>query len=176
MGVVNGNWSAEVIELGGHLARLFAGLHALERHHETVHDLRRGRLRVPGPAPSPGTDDRIDSTLTPQEAAVILIVLKAQIRPEKRDEWLAGIKQYSSDVRQEPGNVSFDYYANGENPHEFVIVETFADSAAGSAHVATEHATKFFAWMPAMITVKPKINYQDIDGEAWSEMAEVTPE
>jgi hypothetical protein len=27
-----------------------------------------------------------------------------------------------------------------------------------------------------MITAKPKINYQDIDGEAWSEMAEVSPE
>jgi hypothetical protein len=27
-----------------------------------------------------------------------------------------------------------------------------------------------------MITEKPKINYQDIDGEAWSEMAEVSPE
>jgi quinol monooxygenase YgiN len=107
---------------------------------------------------------------------VILIVLKAQIRPEKRDEWLAGIKQYTADVRQEPGNVSFDYYENGEKPNEFVIVETFADSDAGSAHVATEHATKFFAWMPAMITERPQINYQDIDGEAWSEMAEVTPE
>jgi quinol monooxygenase YgiN len=107
---------------------------------------------------------------------VILIVLKAKIRPEKRDEWLAGIKQYTADVRQEPGNVSFDYYEHGEQANEFVIVETFADGDAGSAHVATEHATKFFAWMPAMITEKPRINYQDLDGEAWSEMAEVTPE
>jgi quinol monooxygenase YgiN len=107
---------------------------------------------------------------------VILIVLKAQIRPEKRDEWLAGIKQYTADVRREPGNVSFDYYENGEVPNEFAIIETFADAEAGSAHVATEHATKFFAWMPAMITEKPRINYQDLDGEAWAEMAEVSPE
>jgi quinol monooxygenase YgiN len=120
-------------------------------------------------------DDRTAAS-TPREVSVILIVLKAQIRPEKRDEWLAGIKQYTADVRQEPGNVSFDYYENGEKPNEFAIVETFADSDAGSAHVATEHATNFFAWMPAMITEKPQINYQDIDGEAWSEMAEVTPE
>jgi quinol monooxygenase YgiN len=107
---------------------------------------------------------------------VILIVLKAKIRPEKRDEWLAGIKQYTADVRQEPGNVSFDYYENGGDQNEFAIVETFADGDAGSAHVATEHASKFFAWMPAMITAKPLINYQDLDGEAWSEMAEVSPE
>ena len=106
---------------------------------------------------------------------MILIVLKAQIRPEKRDEWLAGIKQYTADVRREPGNVSFDYYENGDKPNEFAMVETFADSDAGSAHVATEHATKFFAWMPGMITATPQINYQNIDGEAWSEMAEVRP-
>lgn len=107
---------------------------------------------------------------------MILIVLKARIRPEKRDEWLAGIKQYTADVRSEPGNVSFDYYENGDKPNEFAVIETFADADAGSAHVATEHATKFFTWMPAMIAERPLINYQDLDGEAWSEMAEVTPE
>jgi len=107
---------------------------------------------------------------------VILIVLKLKIRPEKRDEWLVGIKQYTADVRQEPGNVSFDYYENLESPNEFAIIETFADSAAGSAHVATEHAQKFFPFMSRVVAEKPTINYQDLEGEAWSEMAEVTPE
>lgn len=107
---------------------------------------------------------------------MILIVLKAQIRPEKRDEWLAGIAQYTADVRKEPGNVSFDYYESVDTPNEFAIVETFADSDAGSAHVATEHAQKFFQLMPKLITETPLINYQDLDGDAWSRMAEVTPE
>ncbi len=107
---------------------------------------------------------------------MILIVLKAQIRPEKRDEWLAGIEQYTADVRSEPGNVSFDYYENAQVPNEFAMIETFADGDAGSAHVATDHAKKFFEFMPRMITERPRINYQDLDGEAWSEMAEVTPE
>jgi quinol monooxygenase YgiN len=107
---------------------------------------------------------------------VILIVLKARIRPEKRDEWLAGIDRYTTDVRGEPGNVSFDYYENARDPLEFVMVETFADGDAGSAHVATEHAQAFFAAMPAWVAERPRINYQDLDGDAWSEMAEVTPE
>jgi quinol monooxygenase YgiN len=106
---------------------------------------------------------------------VILIVLKTQIRPEKRDEWLAGIKQYTADVRQEPGNISFDYYENLETPNEFAVVEVFADADAGSAHVATDHAQNFFPFLSKMITKKPQINYQDLDGEAWSEMAEVSP-
>jgi quinol monooxygenase YgiN len=107
---------------------------------------------------------------------MILIVLKARIRPEKRDEWLAGIRQYTADVRAEPGNVSFDFYQHGEDDDEFVIVETFRDGDAGSAHVATRHAQDFFAAMPAWVAERPKINYQDLDGDAWSEMAEVTPE
>ena len=77
---------------------------------------------------------------------MILIVIKVKIRPEKRDEWLVGLKQYTADVRQEPGNVSFDYYENSENPNEFAIIETFADSDAGSAHVATEHAQIFSSY------------------------------
>ncbi|HTF53741.1 MAG TPA: putative quinol monooxygenase [Pseudonocardia sp.] len=120
--------------------------------------------------------DEVDDRSTHREAAVIFIVLKAKIRPEKRNEWLVGIKQYTADVRQEPGNVSFDYYENSESPNEFVIVEAFADSDAGSAHVATEHAQNFFPFMSRVISEKPKINYQELTGEAWSEMAEVSPE
>lgn len=107
---------------------------------------------------------------------MILIVLKARIRPEKRDEWLAGIDKYTADVRSEPGNVSFDYYENAQDRNEFVIVEVFADGEAGEAHVATDHAQAFFGAMPAWVAERPKINYQDLDGDAWSEMAEVTPE
>jgi quinol monooxygenase YgiN len=121
-----------------------------------------------------GDDGRLDTRSW--RFRVILIVLRAKIRPEKHDEWLAGIRQYTADVRSEPGNVSFDYFENGDDPNEFAMIEVFADSAAGAAHVATDHGTKFFAWMPAMVSERPRINYQELDGEAWSEMAEVTPE
>lgn len=106
---------------------------------------------------------------------MILIVLKAKIRPEKREEWLAGIAQYTADVRSEPGNVSFDYYVSGTDPNEFAMIEVFADSDAGAAHVKTQHAQDFFALMPALVAERPQINYQDLDGEAWTAMAEVTP-
>jgi len=107
---------------------------------------------------------------------VILIVLKTRIKPEKREDWLAGITEYTANVRSEPGNVSFDWYANGEDPDEYVIVETFRDGDAGTAHVQTDHAQKFFPWMSTVVSARPKINYQDLDGDAWNDMAEVTPE
>ena len=109
----------------------------------------------------------------PKGEIVIFIVLKAEIRPEKRDDWLAGIGQYTADVRAEPGNLSFDCYENLDTPNQFVIVEGFKDSDAGGAHVATDHAKKFFEFFPTVITEVPKIAYQEIDG--WSDMAEVKP-
>ncbi len=86
-----------------------------------------------------------------------------------------GIAEYTAGVRAEPGNISFDFYESGTTPNEFAIVETFADGDAGSAHVATEHAQNFFPFMATVVTKKPQINYQDLPGDAWSEMAEVTP-
>ena len=109
----------------------------------------------------------------PKGEIVIFIVLKAEIRPEKRDDWLAGIGQYTADVRAEPGNLSFDCYESLDTPNQFVIVEGFKDSDAGGAHVATDHAKKFFEFFPTVITEVPKIVYQEIDG--WSDMAEVKP-
>lgn len=107
---------------------------------------------------------------------MILIVLKAQIRPDKREEWLSGIAQYTKDVNSEPGNISFDYYENVEKPNEFVIVEVFQDSAAGDAHVKTDHAQKFFDFMGSVVPEKPLINFQSEDGkDVWGEMGEVTP-
>ncbi len=109
---------------------------------------------------------------------MILIVIQAQVKPDKHDEWLAGIAEYTKAVRSEPGNLSFDYYQNGDDPNEYAIVEVFTDTAAGGAHVATPHAQQFFTDMGKWVTCKPLLNYQDLgDGkDAWVEMGEVTPE
>ena len=106
---------------------------------------------------------------------MIFIVLRAEIIPDKREDWLAGVARYTSDVRAEPGNISFDYYENGDRPNQFVIVEAFADSNAGASHVATDHAKAFFEFFPTVITKTPEIVYQELPGDGWSEMAEVKP-
>jgi quinol monooxygenase YgiN len=105
---------------------------------------------------------------------MIFIVLRADIRPEKRDEWLKGIADYTASVRAEPGNLSFDYYESGDTPNQFLIVERFRDGDAGAAHVATEHAQNFFPFMATVVRARPKIFYQDREDD-WADMAEVTP-
>jgi quinol monooxygenase YgiN len=106
---------------------------------------------------------------------VILIVIQLQIRQDRRDAWLAGIAEYTANVRNEPGNISFDYYQNGDDPNEFAIIEVFRDGDAGGEHVKTAHAQQFFVDLGRWVTKKPSLNYQELPGDAWVEMGEVTP-
>jgi quinol monooxygenase YgiN len=88
---------------------------------------------------------------------MILIVLKVQIRSDRRDMWLERIAPYIKAVREEPGCVSFDCYESIEAPGEFAIVEGFASKAAGDAHVQTSHFKDFLVWFPTVIGTAPMI-------------------
>ena len=102
---------------------------------------------------------------------MILIVLKVQVRPDRRDVWLERIAKYTADVREEPGNPSFDVYESLESPNEFAIVEGFASKAAGDAHVQTDHFKDFLVWFPTVIGTAPQIINTEVP-DGWSRMSE----
>ncbi|HLJ08214.1 MAG TPA: putative quinol monooxygenase [Acidimicrobiia bacterium] len=101
---------------------------------------------------------------------MILIVLKIQIRPDRRDVWLERIAKYTAAVRDEPGNLTFDVYESIDAPNEFSIVEGFASKEAGDAHVQTEHFKDFLVWFPTVIGTAPQIINTQVDG--WNRMSE----
>jgi quinol monooxygenase YgiN len=103
---------------------------------------------------------------------VILIVLKIQIRPDRRDVWLERIAGYTKAVRGEPGSVSFDCYESVDAPGEFAIVEGFASKAAGDAHVQTDHFKDFLVWFPTVIGTAPMIINTEVPGEGFARMNE----
>jgi quinol monooxygenase YgiN len=104
---------------------------------------------------------------------VIFIVISIDTRPEKREDFLAGITRYCAQVRAEPGNLRFTCSEDVEEPNRFVVVANYADQAAGEAHVASEHAQGFFGWLPSVVSRVPSIVYQELPGAGWSEMGEV---
>jgi quinol monooxygenase YgiN len=104
---------------------------------------------------------------------VIFIVIRIDVRAEKRDDFLAGITRYCAQVRAEPGNRHFSCYEDVEENNRFVVVANYADQAAGEAHVASEHAQWFFGWLPSVVSRVPSIVYQELPGAGWSEMSEV---
>lgn len=105
---------------------------------------------------------------------MIFIVIRTEIRPDRRDDWLAGVTRYSAQVRNEPGNIDFSCFESIERHGRFVITASYLDQEAGEAHVASEHARWFFGWLPSVVAEVPKIVYQELPGEGWSEMGEVT--
>jgi quinol monooxygenase YgiN len=66
---------------------------------------------------------------------MILIVAKNPIRPEYADDFAALIGEFTEATRAEPGNICFDWYRSVEDPNVYVLVEAFADGAAGEVHV-----------------------------------------
>ena len=101
---------------------------------------------------------------------MILIVLKIQIRRDRRDVWLERMAKYTAAVREEPGCLSFDVYESVDSPNEFSIVEGFASKEAGDAHVQTDHFKDFLVWFPTVIGTAPQIINTQVDG--WSRMQE----
>jgi quinol monooxygenase YgiN len=104
---------------------------------------------------------------------VIFIVISIDVRPEKRDDFLEGVVGYCAQVRAEPGNRRFTCHQDVEDPNQFVVVANYVDQAAGEAHVASDHAQWFFGWLPSVVARVPKIVYQELPGDGWSDMGEV---
>jgi quinol monooxygenase YgiN len=106
---------------------------------------------------------------------VIFIVVKFSVRPERSDEWLSLVADFTAATRAEPGNVFFEWSRSADDPNEFVVVEAFRDDAAAVAHVTSEHFATAMAWMPDVISATPKIVNVQLAQDDWSQMAELSP-
>jgi quinol monooxygenase YgiN len=106
---------------------------------------------------------------------MIFITVKFTIRPERSDEWLSLVDDFTQATRAEPGNIFFEWSKSVDNPHQFVLVEAFQDGAA-EAHVTSEHFKTAIGWMPDVVATTPDIiSIQGVPGEGWGKMGEVSP-
>ena len=106
---------------------------------------------------------------------MIFIAVKWPIRPDRADEWLTLVEDFTQAVRAEPGNVFFEWSRSVQDPNTFVLLECFRDAEAGAAHVATDHFQQAIGWMPDVVAATPSIIHADIPGDGWGEMGEVRP-
>jgi quinol monooxygenase YgiN len=107
---------------------------------------------------------------------MIFIVVKWSIRPDKADDWLSIVSDFTNATRAEPGNLFFEWSRSVDDPNCYVLVEAFADGDAGSAHVNSAHFKKAIAELPDAVASTPKIvNIEIPDAQGWSEMAEIKP-
>jgi quinol monooxygenase YgiN len=111
---------------------------------------------------------------TNEEAAMIFIVVKFETKPEWSDRWPDLVASFTEATRAEDGNLWFEWSRSLDNPDEYVLVEAFRDSDAGSAHVDSDHFKKAINDMPQALKSTPKIISQTIDATGWSKMGEMT--
>jgi len=105
---------------------------------------------------------------------MIFIVVKFPVRPEKSNEWLSLVAEFTEATRAEPGNIFFEWSRSVEDPNEFVLVEAFQNDAA-AAHVNSDHFQKAMVDLSEAITDIPQIVSHEVPGDGWGRMAELQP-
>ncbi|MGI8693666.1 MAG: putative quinol monooxygenase [Geodermatophilaceae bacterium] len=106
---------------------------------------------------------------------MIFIVVKFTVRPERSDEWLALVDDFTQATRAEEGNLFFEWSRSVDNADQFVLVEAFRDGAAGGAHVNSDHFKTAMSWMPDVVARKPDIVNVEVPQDGWGEMGEIAP-
>lgn len=106
---------------------------------------------------------------------MIFIVVRWRVRPERSDQWLSDVAEFTAGTRAEPGNLFFDWSRSVDDPHQFVLLEAFRDDEAGAAHVGSDHFTTAMSWMPDALADTPEIINVKVPGDGWSRMAELAP-
>jgi quinol monooxygenase YgiN len=106
---------------------------------------------------------------------MIFIVVRWTVRPEYSQTWLERVDAFTKATRAEPGNLFFDWSRSVDNPHQYTLVEAFADAEAGSAHVGSAHFAEAMSLLPDLVAETPEIINVTVDASGWSRMAEVTP-
>ena len=106
---------------------------------------------------------------------MIFIVVKWKIKPERADDWLSIVGEFTESTRAEPGNIFFEWSRSVDDPSTYVLVEAFQDDAA-EAHVNSAHFKQAMETLPDVVAAIPEIINVTIPGAGgWSEMAEVKP-
>ncbi len=106
---------------------------------------------------------------------MIFIVVRFTIRPDRSDEWISLVDDFTQATRREEGNLFFEWSRSVDHPHRFVLVEAFESSQAGEDHVNSPHFKAAMAWIPGVITQTPEIVNVEVPQDGWGRMAELAP-
>ena len=98
---------------------------------------------------------------------MIFIVTKNRARRKYADDWASLVNDFTTATRAEPGNLFFDWYRSVDDPTDYILVEAFADRAAGVAHVNSEHFKQATVVLSELLAAVPEIiNVEVPDGWA----------
>lgn len=104
---------------------------------------------------------------------MIFITAKFRVLPEEAGQWPQITAEFTAATRAEPGCLWFDWSRSVDDPAEYVLVEAFADEAAGGAHVQSEHFRAALQSLPPHLAETPRIVSVSVPQDGWSELGEM---
>ena len=104
---------------------------------------------------------------------MIFITAKFRVRPEDAERWPDIAAEFTEATRAEPGCLWFEWSRSLAHPAEYVLVEAFADAAAGAAHVQSEHFAAARKTLPPHLAETPKVINVTVPQDDWSELGEL---
>lgn len=106
---------------------------------------------------------------------MIFIAVKFTIRPERAEEWLSLVDDFTKATRAEEGNLFFEWSRSVDDPTTYVLLEAFQSGDAPGRHVGSAHFKNAMSWMPDVVASTPSILNVEMSGEGWGQMSEVSP-
>lgn len=74
---------------------------------------------------------------------MFVVCVRAQVIPERADEFIEATLENARGTRREPGNVRFDVLRENEDPSRFNLYEVYREESDFAAHQRTAH---YLAW------------------------------
>lgn len=88
---------------------------------------------------------------------MIVINAKFSIKPEKRKEFLAEVKNLIEATKKEDGCLSYKLFESIDTENEFVMIENWRDQQAVEGHNQSPLLQKLFHSMPEYSSKKSEI-------------------
>ena len=82
---------------------------------------------------------------------MFIAAVHVYIKPDKVDEFIAGIKANHEGSIAEPGCLRFDVAQSKEDPTRFLLWEVYLDEEAAAFHKTTPHYLAFKERMPELM-------------------------
>lgn len=106
------------------------------------------------------------SPVTCDRAAMILVIARAQSRPDTRDTLVGHLVAAARASRQEQGNTGYAFHTDLEDPNSFVSVETWDSREDLDRHMGTPELAELLGALPALLTGEPTITVHEVAATA----------
>ena len=93
---------------------------------------------------------------------MLIIHVRAVIKPESREAFLAAARQVIAQTRQEPGSLSYSCYEDLAELNVFIFYEEWRTQADIDAHLAKPYTQAFLAAAGQWVAAPPVLMLHDV--------------